>query len=76
MTVYDLPRDRSKEEAEGRGWKKKARRGREQEVKEIWGWFREIKQQAQRRTVPDFRNNRGKTGKVGKKQDLAGQRGR
>lgn len=58
MTVYNLPRDRSKEEAEGRGWKKKARKGREQEVEEIWAQFREI-EQGQGRTVPDFGNNRG-----------------
>lgn len=36
------------------------RRGREQEVREIWAQFREIKEQAQGITVPDFGNNRGK----------------
>lgn len=60
MTVYNLPRDRNKKEAEGRGWRKKVRRGREQEVRQIWGQFRQIKQQAQGRAVPDFGNNRGK----------------
>lgn len=64
------------EEAERRGWKKKARRGRQQEVKEMRVQFREINQQAQRGTVPDFRNNRGRKGRDGENQDLAGQQGR
>jgi len=59
---YSTPftKRQKKEEAKGRGWKKKVRRVREQEVREIWAQFREIKQQAQGITVPDFGNSRGK----------------